>query len=54
MNILSFLRDKLLLYLLHLSCMMALAVFLRATVFGGWLPFGSDLLVFGSVYLDGL
>lgn len=31
MNILSFLRDKLLLYLLHLSCMMALAVFLRAT-----------------------
>jgi len=31
MNIISFLQDKLLLYLLHLSCMMALAVFLCAT-----------------------
>ena len=31
MNITSFLRDKLMLYLLHLVCMMALGVFLLAT-----------------------
>lgn len=31
MNIISFLKDKILLFLLHLSCMMALGVFLPAT-----------------------
>lgn len=35
MNITSFLRDRLLLYLLHFSCMMALTVFLRATGYSG-------------------
>ncbi|MDE6607764.1 MAG: sensor histidine kinase, partial [Lachnospiraceae bacterium] len=31
MNIISYLKDKILLFLLHISCMMALSVFLLAT-----------------------